>query len=252
MLLMRVWFESISGCSFRLSEAVSSLATFYAKQYNNTMLGFVCEMEQKARTRGRPRAYDRDLVLDQAAELFWANGFSATSLDELGATMGMVRPSIYNAFGDKEALFLSALERYQETVGSTPLKAMAGEDSIHAAVAAFFDQVVTYTTADETHRGCLLGSVAAATDSPTIHSYLRANLQRTEEDIARRLQRAVDQGELPHGYSPAEGARLTIDEMLALGTRARIGTPRDELAAHAAAATETVLRQPVDTRSAGD
>jgi AcrR family transcriptional regulator len=192
------------------------------------------------------------LALDQAAELFWANGFSATSLDELGATMGMVRPSIYHAFGDKEALFLSALERYRVTVGSTPLKAMDGEDSIEAAVAAFFNQVVNYTTAEETHRGCLLGSVAGATDSRTVHSYLRANLQRTEQEIAQRLQRAVDRGELPDGYSPAEGARLTIDAMLALSARARIGAPRDELAAHAADATETVLRQPVRTRSAGE
>ena len=164
----------------------------------------------------------------------------------------MVRPSIYNAFGDKETLFLRALERYRETVASTPLNAMDAENSIEAAVAAFFNQVVNYTTAEETHRGCLLGQVAAATDSPAVHSYLRANLQKTEQEIAERLRRALDRGELPDGYSPAHGARLALDAMLALGTRARIGTPRDELAAQAAAATETVLRQPVHTRSAGD
>ena len=56
-------------------------------------------MIEKSRSRGRPRSYDPDTVLDRAAQLFWANGFSATSLDDLSAAMGMGRPSIYNAFG---------------------------------------------------------------------------------------------------------------------------------------------------------
>ena len=61
----------------------------------------------------------------------------------------MVRPSIYNAFGDKETLFPRALERYRETVASTPLNAMDGENSIEAAMAAYFNQVVNYIPAEE-------------------------------------------------------------------------------------------------------
>jgi AcrR family transcriptional regulator len=61
----------------------------------------------------------------------------------------MVRPSIYNAFGDKETLFPRALERYRETVASTPLNAMDGENSIEAAMAAYFNQVVNYIAAEE-------------------------------------------------------------------------------------------------------
>ena len=81
-------------------------------------------VKKRARQGGRPRAYDTDAVLDRAAEVFWANGFSATSLDDLSAAMGMARPSIYNAFGDKAALFLRALERFRDTVASSPVRAL--------------------------------------------------------------------------------------------------------------------------------
>ena len=64
--------------------------------------------------RGRPRKYDEDQALSGAMLLFWERGFSATSLDDLSKAMGMNRPSIYNAFGDKEAIYAKALARFCE------------------------------------------------------------------------------------------------------------------------------------------
>src|SRR5712671_6823177 len=116
-------------------------------------------MAEKPRSRGRPRSYDSAVALDSAAQLFWTKGFADTSLDDLSAAMGMGRPSIYNAFGDKEALFLRALQRYRDTVGLTPLRALEAEDSIRQGLGAFFGQFVAYTTADRSHLGCLLGNV---------------------------------------------------------------------------------------------
>jgi AcrR family transcriptional regulator len=201
-------------------------------------------VQNSPRSPGRPRAYDPDTALDRAAELFWSNGFSTTSLDELSAAMGMRRPSIYNAFGDKEDLFVKALTRYRDTVGATPLRAMEAASSIDAGVDAFFAQIVEYMTADSAHRGCLLGSVAAVTDSPRVREFLQSNLQDQEAQIAGQLAQAVERGELPAGYSASEGARLAIDMMLALGSRARIGAPREDLAADAAIAAATVLAHP--------
>src|SRR5260370_10300784 len=101
----------------------------------------MCEMVEKSRQRGRPRSYDPEAALDAAAQLFWAKGYVDTTLDELGAAMGMGRPSIYNAFGDKEALFLRALQRYRETVGTAPLRAMKAEESVRDGLDAFFAQI---------------------------------------------------------------------------------------------------------------
>lgn len=197
-------------------------------------------VEKKSRRRGRPRAYDTDAVLDRAAELFWANGFAATSLDDLSAAMGMGRPSIYNAFGDKEALFLRALERFRDTVAATPLRAFESADSITDALDALFGETVEYTTADPSHLGCLLVNVAPATDSPEVRRLLRANLATIEELIAQRLTSAAESGELPSDYSARDGARKAVNLMLSLAARARMGTPRKELLRDAVTATATV------------
>src|ERR1700694_6099202 len=117
----------------------------------------VCEMVEKPRQRGRPRSFDPAVALDGAAHVFWDKGFADTSLDDLSAAMGMGRPSIYNAFGDKEALFIRALERYRDTTGSSPLRAMETEDSIRDALDAFFGQIVEYATEDRSHLGCHIG-----------------------------------------------------------------------------------------------
>ncbi len=201
----------------------------------------MCEMVEKPKSRGRPRTYDPGAVLDCAAQVFWANGFADTSLDELGEAMGMGRPSIYNAFGDKETLFLRALERFRDTIGSTPLHALRAESTIRKGLAAFFRQIVEYSTADASHLGCLLGSVAVATDAPRVRTFLAANLAELEAEIARELSAAVERGDLPSGYPTLQGARRTVSAMLSLNTRARLGTPRTELLQDAADAARQVL-----------
>lgn len=198
-------------------------------------------MEEKTRTRGRPRAYDPDVALDRAVGLFWAKGFQGTSLDDLGAAMQMGRPSIYNAFGDKEQLFLRALARYRETVGATPLRAMEGIGDIGPALDAFFAQIVSYATEDSSHLGCLLGSVAVSTSLESVQSYLRENLRELEHELARRLRAAVDAGGLPPEFPVAAAARRAVNELLAIAVRARMGVPREELMRDARAATVAVL-----------
>jgi AcrR family transcriptional regulator len=198
-------------------------------------------MVEKSNLRGRPRSYDPDAALDCAAQVFWTNGFTDTSLDELGAAMGMGRPSIYNAFGDKEALFLRSLERFRRTIGSTPLQALRAEADVREGLAAFFREIVEYSTADESHLGCLLGSVAVATDLPSVRTFLAANLAELEIEIVEHLSAAAERGELPRDYPTVQGARRTVNAMLSLNTRARLGTPRAELLDDAADASTQVL-----------
>src|SRR5262245_64568862 len=64
--------------------------------------------------RGRPRAYEPDVALAKALDLFRRDGFAATSLDDLSAATGMNRPSLYGAFGDKRELFIKSYQRYRE------------------------------------------------------------------------------------------------------------------------------------------
>jgi AcrR family transcriptional regulator len=80
------------------------------------------------RARGRPRQYDEESALQAAGQVFWTKGFSATSLDDLSVAMGMNRPSIYGAFGDKEALYRRALMQFCEGMEAAFERTMLAED----------------------------------------------------------------------------------------------------------------------------
>ena len=77
------------------------------------------------------------------------------------------------------------------------MRAMEGEDSIAAALDDFFSEIVTYATADRSHLGCLLGSVAPVTDAPDVRRFLKANLAVTEAQIADRLSTAAGAASCP-------------------------------------------------------
>src|SRR5258708_9788313 len=64
--------------------------------------------------RGRPRAYEPEVALARALDVFWKEGFAATSLDDLSAATGMNRPSLYGAFGDKRELYIKSYESYRD------------------------------------------------------------------------------------------------------------------------------------------
>jgi TetR/AcrR family transcriptional regulator, copper-responsive repressor len=183
------------------------------------------------RGRGRPRSFDPDTALDAAVALFWTKGYDATSLDDLGAAMGLARPSIYRAFGPKDQLFLKALERYRDTVASVPLDALEGSGGARAGLAAFLEGTIAYTNADAAHPGCLIGSIATAVDDRAIRAAATAAVDRVRAVAAARLARAVAEGELAAGFDAEAGARRTVDAMLSLTAHARLGTPVAELRA---------------------
>jgi AcrR family transcriptional regulator len=83
---------------------------------------------------GRPRAFDRDAALEAAMVLFWRKGFAAASMNDLCDAMGVRSPSLYAAFGSKEALYLEAIERYVETVGPPTWGALGEGKTARAGV----------------------------------------------------------------------------------------------------------------------
>src|SRR5688572_27210770 len=113
---------------------------------------------EPARGRGRPRAFDRDAALTRATHLFWRKGFEATSIADLTEAMGIGSPSLYAAFGSKEALYVEALHHYGENYEPLVWDAFRAAGTAREAVMSYLldsAAVLTGSVADNPP-GCMV------------------------------------------------------------------------------------------------
>lgn len=102
----------------------------------------------------RTREFDEEKVLDAAMQLFWEKGYEATSISDLTTRMGIQRPSIYSAFGDKKELFETALRKYTMSRASDVRARLQSHSSVKEAFLTFFEHVVAEEYAVDRSRGC--------------------------------------------------------------------------------------------------
>lgn len=108
---------------------------------------------------GRPRAFDADQALAAAAEVFWKHGYDGASLDLLTAAMGINRPSLYGAFGDKAELFAKAVARYQEIYFVPNLRTLTQAPNLAAGIADYLAASLRLVAGAKTPKGCLIANV---------------------------------------------------------------------------------------------
>lgn len=106
----------------------------------------------------RPRSFDRDTVLDRVRDLFWERGYAATSLTDLEAASGLRRTSLYNAFGNKEDLYATVLERYRSAAKQFRAGAMANAPDPVSGIKTLITDSVEATLADAQRKGCLINN----------------------------------------------------------------------------------------------
>ncbi|CAM4254737.1 TetR/AcrR family transcriptional repressor of nem operon [Paenibacillus endophyticus] len=102
----------------------------------------------------RSREFDEHKVLDTAMHLFWEKGYEAASLNDLTAAMGIQKPSIYSAFGNKEELFETALRKYTQMHASAARAQLSRSASVKEAFREYFEQIVAQESGTERRRGC--------------------------------------------------------------------------------------------------
>jgi len=185
--------------------------------------------------RGRPKAYEHDAVLEQALEVFWQKGFAATSLDDLVEATGVNRPSLYAGFGDKEALYIKAMEFYQNRLRAQLdgiLTCTGRGDTVRAIINRYFDILIRAYTGEADHPlGCAF-MCTALTDAPQ-HESILDMLQRTIENFDRRFEDFFA-GAQTWRCLPAEADPKVLTQMISgltqnLLVRARAGAGRGEL-----------------------
>lgn len=179
----------------------------------------------------RPRSFDEDVALDSAIECFWARGLEATSVRGLADRMGLNGPSLYNAFGDKRALFARALERYATCTMRERIARLEKRYPPKAAVSTFIREVIERSVADPHRRGCLL--VNSALEVSPHDKELRARIAAYLEEIAaffrRNVAAAQVAGEVPADLDCDDAARLLLGVLLGIRVLARANPDRQLL-----------------------
>jgi TetR/AcrR family transcriptional regulator, transcriptional repressor for nem operon len=172
---------------------------------------------------GRPREFERDVVLDRAMQVFWSRGYEATSIEQLVARMGIQRGSLYAAFGDKRALFFAAIERYDRMVTSRLVATLDETASGRAAIERFFRLKVELATAPRRPRGCLVTNSAAELASRDRGTGTRvgAVLTRIEAAFHRAVVRAQKAGEIDPRRSSRALARFLTSSAQGLSVMAK-------------------------------
>jgi TetR/AcrR family transcriptional repressor of nem operon len=150
----------------------------------------------------RPRSFDPNDVLDIARQVFWQKGFQATSLDEITASSGVAKPSLYAAFGDKNALFLRVLDRYHDGILGWAERTLAQPGLARDAVRQWLTGFIPYCSGEKGQHGCL--SVNSATDGSLDQAGVRKSIERYNkrlEELLRARLRA-DRAQFKKGFDP--------------------------------------------------
>ena len=183
-----------------------------------------------AERRGRPRTFNIEEALDRALQVFWQKGYEGASLDELTEAMGISRPSLYAAFGDKENLFKKALDRYE--VGPRAfVHAALAEPTARRVVERLLYGAVKLQTEPETPPGCLLvhGALACGEGADAVRQELNARRAIIEAALRRRLVRAKAAGDLPRDANPSDLARYVVTVIRGMAVQAAGGASHHEL-----------------------
>lgn len=181
--------------------------------------------------KGRPRAFDRDAALDAAILLFWRKGYTATSMADLTAAMGIGAPSLYAAFGNKEALYSQALARY---AAQAQARLWAPMDAAPTARAAIEAMLLTSATAlaEEGHpTGCMVTLCAASDEdwSDQLRDAARAARRAILDKLTSCLVQAMQTGELPATADVTRLARFYLCVHQGMSIQARDGATPEEL-----------------------
>jgi AcrR family transcriptional regulator len=179
---------------------------------------------------GRPREFDIEQALDRALELFWRKGYEGTSLSDLTRALGITRPSLYAAFGNKEALFLRVLDRYEARAGAYRARALAASNAREYA-RLLLEGAAELHGDTRNPRGCLSvhGALACGAEADPIRKELVARRAAGIDAIRQRLKLARKQGDLPADSDPDSLARYLSGVIYGMAVLSAGGATRREL-----------------------
>jgi AcrR family transcriptional regulator len=179
---------------------------------------------------GRPREFDLDQALEQALHLFWRKGYEGTSITDLTDAIGITKPSLYAAFGNKEELFRKVFDRYVDGPAGYFQVALTRPTAREVVEHLLYEAADAVTNPDNPP-GCLAiqGALCCGDTAETIKQELMARRAKGEDDLRRRFQKAVDEGDLPNDANATDLARYVSAIVQGMAVQAIGGAGRDDL-----------------------
>ena len=193
--------------------------------------------------RGRPRAYQPEIALGKALDLFRKDGFTATSLDDLSAATGMNRPSLYGAFGDKRELYIKSYQRYRADARAAMIDIFRDQLPIRERLERIYAAALDiYLSGEAGPRGCFTVMTAAseAVADPDIRKLVLEGFSELDKAFAACFRLAKENGELSPSADPQVLALLASATIHTIAIRARAQVPRKELEAIVKGAIEVM------------
>ena len=160
----------------------------------------------------RAKSFEPEVALEEAKELFWFKGYDGTSMSDLVDQMKINRFSIYDTFGDKRQLFLSACQRYVDWIDEVRRNTIDEAATGLEGIDAFFSWCIDFLSTPGGRRGCMILNTVMekALHDEEIAAYSREAIEGTEHAILRGLQRAKEEGQLAPGQEPAAVASVFL------------------------------------------
>lgn len=184
--------------------------------------------------RGRPRVFDMDEALDKALQIFWKRGYEGASLAELTEALGVNKPSLYAAFGNKEELFMKALSKY--VAGPVAfVREVINEPTAREVAQRFLYQAVEFLTEPSHPKGCMIvqGALSGGENAEMIKSVLIQYRTAYESLLTKRFEQAKKDGDLPGDANPQTLAKYLATLHQGMSVQATSGGSKEELKAMA-------------------
>lgn len=183
---------------------------------------------------GRPPGINKEQALDRALELFWSRGYEGTSITDLTDAIGVSRPSLYAAFGDKEQLFRAVLAHYLAGPGSYVQRALERPQAIDAIRTLLTEAAIAVSMPDRPP-GCLVvhGALASGDEGAVARDLLQTERLTRQTAIRARLERGAGEGDLPTGTDVVLLTEYVTSTLHGLAVQALAGASREALTATA-------------------
>jgi AcrR family transcriptional regulator len=180
---------------------------------------------------GRPRTFDKSLALKNAMYVFWAKGYEGTTMSDLVEAIGVKGPSVYAAFGNKDAIFVEAVKEYSEMMLSGPLKALTDEPDIYQTIKKLLEANLDFFMNSANPRGCLVmtSAINVTPEHTELVSFVRSYRDDYKERLVKRFELALREQQIRRDSNPDDLAEYCLMVIHGMALRVRDGSAFEQL-----------------------